>query len=247
MALSKEEKAYRKEQRRLIKWEETHKYIDGVDHKICGHCAKWFPANEEYFYKKKINQTDGLDTYCKACIVLKAKNSNFDYESMKKKSREWKMKKENRERVNRHHKKYKEAGKETEWRRNNKDKVKEYIQKRTSHKKHEISKREWEYCKEYFDYSCAYCGIHEDEAKIKYNNYLHKEHVNHDGSNRLDNCVPSCKSCNGSKNVYSLGEWYNKENHRFNRRRLNKIKKWLNGDYEYYIEPKKLYSDLKIK
>lgn len=65
---------------------------------------------------------------------------------------------------------------------------------------------------------------------------LHKEHVDHEGSNKLDNCVPSCQSCNSSKHVYSLEEWYTKDNQNFDEDRLSKIHNWLFEDYRLHIK-----------
>ena len=123
----------------------------------------------------------------------------------------------------------------TQYRQNNPDKIKQYNLHRKQNKKHKISKKEWESCKEYFNNSCAYCGISNEDAKKKYKNYLHKEHVDYNGANDLSNCVPACKSCNSLKWEYTLEDWYNKNNSRFTQERLDKIYKWLNKDYKNYI------------
>jgi hypothetical protein len=60
---------------------------------------------------------------------------------------------------------------------------------------------------------------------------FHKEHVNHEGSNYLDNCVPSCIVCNSSKARKQLNDWYNEDNPIYSEERLNKILKWINDDY----------------
>lgn len=52
-------------------------------------------------------------------------------------------------------------GKRKQQQMKNKDKLYEYGKKRRLHKTHEISKEEWESCLEYFNHSCAYCGITE--------------------------------------------------------------------------------------
>ncbi len=111
------------------------------------------------------------------------------------------------------------------------------------HKKHEITKNEWELCKEYFVYKCAYCGLPIEEHYNQYKGEIrltdfHKEHVNHDGSNDLSNCIPSCKNCNSEKHTSTLEEWYNKENENFTEERLEKILNWLNNDYIKYLDTK---------
>jgi 5-methylcytosine-specific restriction endonuclease McrA len=64
---------------------------------------------------------------------------------------------------------------------------------------------------------------------------FHKDHVIHKGSNKLDNCIPACKSCNSSKWKSKFEDWYSENNVVFNIDRYNKILKWLEEDYEQYI------------
>lgn len=97
-------------------------------------------------------------------------------------------------------------------------------------KNHEISAEEWGICKQYFSNSCAYCGLTEENCLDKYNQVLHKEHVDCNGLNDITNCVPSCKSCNSQKWILSLEEWYNEDNPAFDEERLNRIHKWLSED-----------------
>lgn len=134
-----------------------------------------------------------------------------------------------------------EKGKAREWQRNNKDKVREYNRNREQNKKHTIDKNEWAACKNYFNDCCAYCELPQKEHfkywKGEYKNIdLHREHVIHDGSNDLSNCVPACQSCNSSKSTYRLEEWYCEGNESFEQERLDKINKWLSEDYKIYIK-----------
>lgn len=113
--------------------------------------------------------------------------------------------------------------------RNNKDKVKQYNENRR-HKNHKITKQAWMKCKDYFDNSCAYCGITESEHKQLYSNKgLHKEHIDHEGSPELDNCVPACYRCNSTKWIYPMEEWYRQQEF-FSDKKLAKIYKWINED-----------------
>lgn len=232
-----------REERKRLRYNETHEIIDGLDHKFCKSCNSWLPS-ENCFYKKKVNTTDGLDTYCKECT--------------KDKTTKWKN--ENKELVRGHHNKYnstvkrklvnkkfndkdKTKDKYSQWRRDNADKVKEYRIKRSKHKKHNITKKEWIACKNYFNDECAYCGLHVNEHYRLWNGEfkkvdLHKEHVDHEGSDRLDNCIPSCQSCNSSKREYRLEEWYKEDNivTNFSKERLDKIHKWLKDDYKIYMK-----------
>jgi hypothetical protein len=67
-----------------------------------------------------------------------------------------------------------------------------------------LTKQEWKTIVSIFDNKCAYCG------KTK---PLVREHVvpvSGGGSFTKDNIIPSCKSCNSSKNNRSFSEWYPK-------------------------------------
>lgn len=138
-------------------------------------------------------------------------------------------------------------GKHKEWLKSEsgKDKSKKYNKKRLN-KKHIISNKEWIACKEYFkdkdgDYCCAYCGL-----KIQHHTRiyagklqkidLHKEHVDDNGSQYLNNCVPSCQTCNTNKFQSTLDEWYNEDNPHFTHERYNKIIIWITEDHKEYFE-----------
>lgn len=123
-----------------------------------------------------------------------------------------------------------ESGKVLEWQRNNKDKIKGYRLAREANKKHNIPEEEWKRCKEFFSYRCAYCGLDEIEHKKIYRQQLHKEHVIHTGRNDIKNCVPSCKSCNGSKHTKTLNEWYSESNPNYTYERYMKIYQWIRFD-----------------
>ncbi|UUV25958.1 MULTISPECIES: HNH endonuclease [Lysinibacillus] len=120
------------------------------------------------------------------------------------------------------------------WQMNNKDKLTSYRLKRQQHKTHTITNEEWKVCKEFFNNKCAYCGLHIDNHFNRYGGELkwsdfHKEHVDHNGSNGIENCVPSCKMCNSNKWTYKLEEWYNDGNEIYDKSRQDKIYKWLNN------------------
>jgi hypothetical protein len=44
----------KKERKLKTPYENNHRCINGVEYKLCLECSKWYPMNEEYFYK---NQT----------------------------------------------------------------------------------------------------------------------------------------------------------------------------------------------
>lgn len=238
-ALSEEEKERRKEERKQKKYKEIHKLIDGKDHKICRNCKEWLPS-KEHFYKK--NNFDGFDTNCKKCTSIKAgKWAKENRESKLASDRKYQAKPERRKYTKEKMKEYVNEGRYKKWQQNNKDKIKNYNKQREMNKKHDISKKEWEKCKEYFNYKCAYCNLPIEEHFNVFRGELrltdfHKEHVDYHGSNDLSNCVPSCKKCNSSKHTSKLEDWYNSGSKIYSKRRLNKICKWLNGDYKKYIK-----------
>lgn len=224
------------------------------EHK-CNQCGEWKPETEEYYYlKNKSKPEKGYQSECKECTIKRARNNavqnkertqemqNKYYidnrEKRLKEFREWDANnKEKRKKFN------------SEYFKNNPDKSKEYGLKRRQHKKHNINSKEWITCKEYFkdedgDCCCAYCGL---KIQDHYRTYagelqkidLHKEHVDDNGSNELDNWVPSCGSCNSSKNRKLLDEFYNSDNPNYTEERYEKIIKWITEDYKKYIEQPK--------
>lgn len=246
MALSKEEKERRLQERRQKKYDETHKLIDNIIHKICSDCQDWLPMNDDYFYTNKANGMDGYNPYCKKCTVIRSKKYQEDHPEQTKsyyKNRYREKEQYYKDNSRRWIEENKERSKELQkiWQQEHPDKVKEYNQDWNQRKKHNISKLEWENCKNYFNYRCAYCGLKIEEHWVKFKGELilgdfHKEHVDDFGANDLSNCVPSCKSCNTSKRTYELFEWYDDANPVFLIERLEKIIKWLNEDYKLYIK-----------
>jgi 5-methylcytosine-specific restriction endonuclease McrA len=129
-----------------------------------------------------------------------------------------------------------ERGSRKEWWRKNPDKTKEYIEKYSLKKSHEINEEEREICFRYFNLQCAYCGLTESESRKIYKQRLHRDHVFNKGSNKVDNCVPACKTCNTSKKEKELNEWFNDSNPHFTNERLIKINKWINDDWRIFIK-----------
>ena len=143
-----------------------------------------------------------------------------------------------REKDRKHGKEQRESGYTKQYYQKNKDYFYNYHKNRRMNKNHRISKAEWQLCKDYFNNSCAYCGLHQEEHFIKYggemkNTDLHKEHVNHEGSNEINNCVPACQKCNSNKWSFKLEEWY-PAYEKYSAERLEKIYNWINGDYKIF-------------
>lgn len=221
--------------------------------KQCTKCQKILPKNEEYFYKSKTTK-DGLTDWCKECrkqYQRQYKENNREEDL--KKQREYQKK--NKKKLNKRSREWAEENPNRNqnnlklWHQNNPTKALEYNKRRRQHKKHNITKSEWENCKKYFNYQCAYCGLPLSEhyytrKGITKLGDFHKEHVDHEGTNDLSNCIPSCGSCNNKKWEYKLDEWYNENNFRFRHERYDRIIEWITKDYKLHIEihkPKRKY------
>lgn len=192
--------------------------------KGCLICKNTFEATTDNFYKNK-SSSDGLSPYCKECE--KKRNSEWQRNNKDKIREVWRRDNLKRRNViNELNERLRVEGYNKKWQQENKDRVKQYNEKRQN-KNHDITAKEWTECKDFFNNSCAYCGISNKEAKKLYKNYLHKEHVDPEGSNKIDNCIPACKICNSSKHTLNLDEWYNPDNTNFTKQRYKRIKKWL--------------------
>lgn len=222
------------------KYEDYHKMQNGIEYKKCSIHNKWFPNEDywfpctnEYFYKNSKNSMDGLQPYCKQCSVKKARkwideNPEKKLESNRKDAKKPQRRKQFRDNA----KRQRIEGYQKEYQQNNPDKMREYG-RRNQNKKHKITKSEWDSCKVYFDYKCAYCEMSEENHKNLHNQQLHKEHVKHDGLKDLSNCVPSCKHCNSKKWQFDFKEWYKNYKH-YSEERYNRILKWITDDYKKY-------------
>ncbi|EKS4345120.1 HNH endonuclease [Clostridium botulinum] len=218
--------------KKVLAYEENHKIIENKLYKLCSICNKWLPCTDKYFYKNNKSKKDGLFPYCKECNKYKFKkwiNKNEDKFRKYVKIRDANLSKRRITQKRKASIKQRLSGYQSEYRKNNKDKIKQY-NKKYGHKAHNITKQQWEACKEYFNYSCAYCEMSEEEHKKIYNQQLHKEHIIDCGRNDLKNCVPACRSCNSEKHIFSFNDWYNKNNPNYLKERYDKIVKWIKYD-----------------
>ena len=217
--------------KQIKKWSETHKLIDNVDYKLCRLCEEWLPSNTEYFYKNKSSKIDGLHSWCKKCSTKKSlKWKAENPEKVVEYRRDLKERDPDRVRATRkksyNKNKEREQMRVRQWQRDNKDRIREYNLNR-SNKNHDITEQEWLDCLEFFNHSCAYCGINEFDILKEQGQLLHKEHVEHNGVNDITNCVPACRSCNSRKWEFEFSEWYTPKNPSYSKRRENEIVKWL--------------------
>lgn len=240
MALSKEEKERRKQERNKIKWEKEHLIINGIIHKWCNHKNHWVQMDDEHFYKNDKNSIDGYSTKCIPCDIERAKkNAKLHPDRVEK---GWRKQNENASLERILYKrgtanKSRELGQQKAWRQRNPIRVRELAK---NHRDHDISSTEEKSLLEVFGYKCAYCGMSLTEHKIKYGEKLHKDHVDHDGYNDLRNAVPACKSCNCSKWQFTMDDWYQQQEF-FSEDYYNKIIWWISEGYLLYIEEKLPY------
>lgn len=214
--------------------------------KICSECGQE-REYKDFYFNEYLNEK-GIKTYyfhpqCVDCERQKAREYGKKHKTEKNK-RDKEYNQLHKEIINERSRKWREDN--AEWKKeyqadywkNNPERVSKYNTRRR-HKKHKINKQEWKNCKQYFDNSCAYCGLPEELHRELFKTDLHKEHVDHEGLNDLSNCVPSCESCNYRKWEHEFEDWYNKDNSRFTKERYEKILKWLKEDYKkYYIKKK---------
>jgi hypothetical protein len=212
-------------------------------------------VSQEFWYlQKRKSGAIYCPTICKECSIKLQQERYFkDHKKNKKYQVEW-NKKNKKKRADNNKKFYsknkpqrriylKQYNQTEIFKCNNKYK---YIPKR-SIKTHEITTNEWDACKLYFNYRCAYCGKTWEENERETLKDLHREHVVVNGRNDLKNCVPSCVSCNSSKGEQTLNKWY-KGQQFFSRDNYLMIYRWLRYDVKKYIEkkqPKKKYAKRK--
>lgn len=208
-----------------------------IEQKVCSVCEEEKDIDNFYKQRKKSKKSGEYIYYnpeCRECT--KQRSLKWHKENPEKakvaytkrnRSENWRVK------LRESSKKKVESGYSRNWQRENRDKLREYSEK---HRSHDINEIEWDICKEYFNFSCAYCGLHESEHYIRRNDKvilsdLHKEHVDHEGANDITNCVPACGSCNSSKRQYAFEYWFRERSYTFSQERFDKVEKWINGDY----------------
>lgn len=214
--------------------------------KLCTGCNRELPATSEYFHKKN----GGFATRCKQCIKeYYQRYYNENHERVKNEkvemSREYYDR--NKEEVNsRRRKQYKEgtSAKKRYMERyylTNKNVIIEnrkiYIKSDTGKEKQKIyqqirrargmnleanlTMKEWNKCKIYFENKCAYCGL---------KTTLTKDHfipLKNGGEYTINNIIPACKPCNSKKKASDFFEWFPKQDF-YTKQREQKILKYLN-------------------
>jgi 5-methylcytosine-specific restriction endonuclease McrA len=167
-------------------------------YKYCNKCDMEYPNTSEYFKPDKESR-GGLTKTCRKC--LKRQNKRYYLDNIDK-IREYSLKRFQDPEVKRQHR---EAMRK--WEERHPDKIHSYRHKRRALEKQlpiTLTIDDWDRCKDYFDHKCAYCGKNKD---------LTMDHfipISKMGELSINNAIPSCKSCNSSKNDKDFFEWYPK-------------------------------------
>lgn len=155
-----------------------------VASKVCPGCGIDKPASE---FHKQTAAKDGLAYYCRACAAPRMKAA-YEADKENRIRQAWLNQKKDpsaariHKLVARHNQRVKEVGAEGRF-----------------------DSSEWRAQLEYFDGHCAYCGAHESECGP-----LVMEHMlalSRGGSGWIENVVPACSSCNGSKHDKNILEY----------------------------------------
>lgn len=92
-----------------------------------------------------------------------------------------------------------------------------------------LYRQKW-FIKNYFDYTCIYCGKY--DPKITIDHIIPKSKG---GTNTLDNLGTACRECNIKKSDFLVEEWYTPENQWYDPLRHKTILGILNGDIIEYL------------
>jgi hypothetical protein len=217
-----------------LSYAECHKIIDDIDHKLCNICLQWMPFENE-FYKNEMNKVDGRNPYCKDCT--KKKSTKWRHDNPEKHRVHFTTM--NNKKIHKvykqiNNKKRKENGDISAWLKDNPDRQREYG-RRQRERKHKLTEYQWDACRLYFNYRCAYCDKTWEQNKLETKKDLHKEHFDFSGVNNLSNCLPSCRDCNSHKWEFPFEEWYTEDNPVYDLDRKQKLYKWINDDHKSYL------------
>lgn len=220
---------------------------NNIIEKKCTICEEWKEETYDNFYftnKKKPEL--GYSSGCKICLTDKSiKHRLLNVERARQSIRDhyYRHKEIYNTRAKSYNKEHREkiVSDYNIWIKNNPDKVKMY---NVNHRDHDISTKEWNSCLSIFDYSCAYCGISEEDHLNIHNQVLHKDHSDHNGYNDIRNAIPACRRCNSVKHQSDMEEWYRKQDY-FDEEKLFFIKWWTSEGFKEFIEDKPPYKILR--
>lgn len=190
--------------------ERHRKYREANRGKIIAIQSKWREANREKDSERKRK-------WCEA---------NREKISIRGK----KYREDNKDKEAKRRNRYYEANKERyseyqrQWSNANRD-IKNSLNQRRKARKRKLpatlTPEQWESTKQHFGNKCAYCG---KELPLEQDHFMP---LSKGGEYALSNIIPSCKSCNCSKQDKVFFEWYPTFKH-YSKARETKILKYLN-------------------
>lgn len=205
--------------------------------KTCIKCREQKPQTTDFFSKDK-SREDGFCVWCKECKREHERNYRQTKKEVHQK-RDRKYYENNKERRSESNRKYRNENKLyfSEYRKMHKEKSPDYMRQikqlsmaRKIGANHTYTIEEWEKAKQYFNYSCAYCGMTEEEHLERYGEILHQDHfipVSNGGEYVVNNIIPACRSCNAKKHDADFESWYQASEH-FNEVRKRRILIYIN-------------------
>lgn len=163
--------------------------------RICSKCNKAYLFTLENFPPNK-KYACGIDKYCIYC------RRKMSRENRRKLRKNPETNKKILEQKRRYYKseKGKLNKKINSFIRNNKKRQKDVFN-------FQWTKEDWELCKEYWDYKCAYCGSVGD--KLTQDHFIPISSSQYVGTIKT-NIIPACNKCNCSKGKKNPYEWCNK-------------------------------------
>jgi len=193
--------------------------------KKCSKCGMELPMNN---FSKDKGKKNGLQSHCKECCarykkIYREANKEVIAEHSKV------YREVNKESIAEYDKIYRKANKESRadqynlWRQANPEKYCILIQRYRARKRalpSTLTIEQWESTKLYFSNSCAYCG---KERPLAQEHFLA---LSKGGEYTHNNIIPSCQSCNSSKNVKNFFEWYPNHKH-YSKKREKSILTYL--------------------
>lgn len=203
-------------------------------YRICYKCSKKYELNSDNFYKSKLSR-GGFNTICKNCD--KKSNKAYKDKNKEKSKEQWsnwyannkdriseynkQYRKENIDGLNEYNREYQKMYRQTD---NGKAIRRMHWHSREAklrNLEYSFTESEWDECKEYFNYQCAYCGCTPE--------ILTQDHfvaLNNGGAYIKNNIIPCCFSCNSSKQDSIFYEWYESKDF-YNIQNVTKIEKYL--------------------
>lgn len=193
--------------------------------KICSNpeCGEELLATTEFFHNRK-DSKDGLRSDCKKCFAKQSKKRHKKNKNSVNANRRLQYRnKEEKEKIAKRGKKYRDANRNkinarvNNYYRHNKEKIKErcrkyrienrearnlYLKNRKilrNSKGPGVTLKDWKAILSKYNYRCAYCGVTADQTK---QGYLTRDHVialSNGGEHSPENITPACMSCNTSK------------------------------------------------